>query len=197
MTTKCSRLQILARLGVLAAIAGAAGCFPWRKSAEDVSGLGAAVQLDQDGRPVGAHAEAMGGEGGFAATFELVGQRVQRANDEDTHYALGAGFGARFSPLALLADDHRLERYFDFGAEAGVNGSIVKAPPNVFAARGEAYYGGYVELGTVRASDGYLALTGNLRVIDASEPWNDLPVQVSIGVAWRKRSKPTPGRWRD
>lgn len=172
-----------------------AGCYPFRKTAEDVSGMGARVIVAD--HPVGAAVDAVAGEGGFAVTAELTGQRVERSSDRDAHSALGAGVGLRLSPIALLADDHRLERYLDAGVQVGVHGSAVLAPPHGVALRGATYYGGWVELGLVRGKGGYFALTGELRVVDASEPWLDRPVEIAVGLAWRERTRPSPHAWHD
>jgi hypothetical protein len=192
-----TRTRTIAVVGLVALCA--TGCFV-RKNAEDVSGMGAGVMFDDtDGTPSGAMVQGIAGTGGMQIEAELVGHRVHRAEDTDgtTRPALGLGLGVRASLLGIVADDHRLERYFDFGATAGVVGSVVKTPPNFVDARGEAYYGGWTEIGLSSTRDGYLALTGELRVSDATETWDDIPVSVTVGLAWRKRGPPTRTRWRD
>ena len=40
------------------------------------------------------------------------------------------------------------------------------------------------------ASDGYIAVTGTVRTIDATDTWADRSTDVMIGLAWRSRGKP-------
>jgi hypothetical protein len=167
-----------------------AGCYSFGKTTSTMTGTGAGVSVDGS-EPRGASVEAVGGAGGWYAAFGLSGRRIARAGDPEAHHAVGLDLALRVSPLGLLANDHALERYLDFGAETGVGFKVAKAPPHILAVEGEAWVGGWVELGLFAANDGYVALTGNLRTVDATSPWLDRPTELTFGIAWRHRGKPT------
>jgi hypothetical protein len=51
---------------------------------------------------------------------------------------------------------------------------------------GSAWYGAWVDIGTVSLGSGYLALTGGIRREVFDGPWID-QTQLAVGIAWRKR----------
>ena len=167
----------------------ATGCFSLGKTTSRMSGTGASVTLDGT-TPVGASIETAGGAGGWIGAIALSGRRLEREGDRDAHHAVGADVSLRLSPLGLLADHHDLERYFDFGVETGAGFKVAKAPPHGLALEGETWVGGWAEVGLWDTGDDYVAITGSLRTVDATEPWLDRPTEVMIGIAWRQRDKP-------
>lgn len=180
----------MTRIVVLAIAVCACGCYSLGKTTGSMTGMGANVTLDGDGAPRGAEVEAVGGAGGWYGVIALDGRTVERAGDPDAHHGAGIDVALRVSPLGLLSNAHDLERYLDFGAEAGAGFKVVKAPPHEVAMEGESWVGGWAELGLMSASDGYIAVTGTVRTIDATDAWTDRSTDVMIGLAWRSRGKP-------
>jgi hypothetical protein len=176
------------------ALALATGCYSFGKTTTSVKGTGASVTLDGT-EPVGASIETVGGAGGWIGSLALSGRRLEREGDREPHHAAGLDVSLRLSPLGLLADHHELERYVDFGVETGAGFKVAKAPPHGVALEGEAWVGGWAELGLWSADGGYVAVTGSLRTVDATEPWLDRPTEVMIGLAWRHRDKPQRSRF--
>lgn len=186
----------MTRFVVTAAVVALAlgGCYSLGKTTGSMTGMGANVTLDGGTAPRGAEVEAVGGAGGWYAMIAMAGRKVERAGDPEAHHGAGLDVALRVSPLGLLANEHDLERYLDFGAEAGAGFKMVKAPPHTIAMEGESWVGGWAEVGLVSSGDGYVALTGTIRTIDATETWNDRPTDVMIGIAWRSRGKPQRSR---
>ena len=178
-----------------------AGCLWATPRSDSALGFGARVVLDDGGHPEGA---AVHGEIGYAGLYmdvDVTTREVTQPADPAGYRAVGLGFTVRASLLGILATEHRLERYFDFGAELGGGGGAAFAVPK----RGVesvtmGWIGGWVELGTVSLGpDRYLAITGNLRREAVHEdPWL-ARTQLLIGLAWRERGPVSASdlRWRD
>jgi hypothetical protein len=170
-----------------------AGCYSFGKTADSLGGVGATVTLDQHGNAIGAAAHGVGGVAGWHADLELVGERVHKAGDPRTFQAVGLGLALRVSPLGLLANEHRLERFFDFGVETGFVGSVVVSPE--WTTRAAVSGGVWVELGLMAAAGGYMAVTGNVRTVNADDPWTDQEAVFLVGLAWRHREPTKPNHF--
>ena len=146
----------------------------------------------------GASAHVVGGIAGAHVDLEADGRGYQRAGDPNTYPGGGVGLSVRLSPLGVLPTTHRVERYFDFGGEAGGEVALVVGIPTTATAVGQGWVGGWVEVGTVPIGNGYLALVGDVRAATMSAPWRDQTTW-TIGIGWRARRRATPAdlTWRD
>jgi hypothetical protein len=177
----------------------ATGC-PWaNRQSQSVHGVSGHLRLRTDGHPQGGSLATSGGYAGLFAAAELDVRDAQRAGDP-ARYADGSlAVSVRASPLGILGTDHWLERYFDLGGEAGAGIGYVPGVPPHGAFTPSAWYGAWVELGTLGLDDGsYLALTGGVRRELFSDTWFD-QTQLLVGLAWRTRKPVTAEdlRWRD
>jgi hypothetical protein len=163
------------------------GCLWATTSSDKVSGYEVRGIIGQDNR--GANAQVMGGMAGLHGELEAGVREFRRDVDPNTYTGGGVGVNVRLSPFGVLASEHRLERYFDFGAEIGGElTAVFGAPAHNFVPTG--WVGGWVELGTIPVGDGYLALTGNIRSAAPHDTWHD-QVLIGIGIAFRHRAKVT------
>lgn len=168
------------------------GCFWANERSESLYGYEARVVLGDDGHVEGGQAHVKGGFAGVYADLEVNLRDVVRPDNPATHEALGFGFSLRGSLFGVLATAHEVERYLDFGAEAGAGGALaLGVPRNSVTGLGSAWYGAWVDigtvsLGTVSLGGGYLALTGGIRREVFEAPWID-QTQLAVGLAWRKR----------
>jgi len=161
------------------------GCLWATASSDKVSGYEVRGIIGQDNR--GGTAQVMGGMAGLHGEFQAGVRQFRRDVDPNTYTGGGAGVNIRLSPLGVLASDHQLERFFDFGGELGGEFTAVfGAPAHNFVPTG--WVGGWVELGTVPLGDGYLALTGNIRSAAPHDTW-DNQVLIGVGLAFRHRSR--------
>lgn len=185
------------------------GCLWASDTSQSLIGYSGHVTLDDHGQVEGAGAHVTGGYAGLVFDGELDARDVARMPDPvvlpppgppapvapgpDTAHAAAAGLSLRGSLLGILSRDHRLERYFDLGADAGVSfGAAFGLPRHDLAATASVWYGAWTELGTINAGGGYLALTGGIRRELFDGPFVD-QTQLMIGIAWRQRETVAPG----
>jgi len=182
---------------VVAACLLLTGCLWANEHSESLVGYSAQAMLDGDGQPTGAAAQAMAGYAGMTADLELNTRDTSRAGDPATYRAIGLGVDLRLSLFGVLSTDHRFERYFDVGVNAGAGGGVaLGVPPHDVAGTFSGWVGGWTEIGTINAGSGYLALIGSIR----REAFDDMfldQTQLLVGVAWRKRTVVPPGPFRD
>jgi hypothetical protein len=161
------------------------------RQSDTMLGYGAHAVLG-GGRFEGAAIQAMTGVSGVYVEGEASVRGADRRDAPDTYQAVGAALATRVSLFGLLGTSHELERYFDLGGAAGAGGGwVFGPPPHDIAGFGSAWYGAWVDLGTVAIDDGYLAVTGGVRREVFGDPWNDR-TQLMVGLAWRRRA---PFRW--
>jgi hypothetical protein len=175
------------------------GCLWANKQSDSMVGYEGHTVLGDDGHLEGAGAHAMGGYAGGYAGFDASLRDADRPGDRDHHPAIGLGLSARLSLFGVMSTDHALERYLDLGGEAGGGfGGVLGAGPYRVSGFGSAWYGAWVDIGTVSVGAGYLALTGGIRREAFTDPWNDR-TQLMIGLAWRKREPITDAElsWHD
>jgi hypothetical protein len=196
------------KLFVVACLALGTGCLLASETSQSLVGYGGHVTLDGHGHVEGAGAHVTGGYAGLVADGELDVRDVARTPDPvalpppgppppaapgpDTGHAVAFGFSLRGSLLGIVSRDHRLERYFDIGADAGIGlGAAFGLPRHDIDGTASAWYGAWTELGTINAGDGYLALTGGIRREVFGGPYVD-QTQLMIGIAWRQRRTVPP-----
>lgn len=180
------------------------GCLWANQKSESLDGFGAQVILDTSGQPTGGAIRGTLGHAGLIADFEGDLRDLSRPGDlmapsvpgELPHlgpptsaHGVGVGFDVRGSLLGILSNDHRIERYFDVGldAGAGVGGALADAPHRLNGTA-SGWYGAWTELGTFRAGSGYIAVTLGIRREVFSDNFFD-QTQLSAGLAWRKREQ--------
>lgn len=173
---------------------GSIGCLWANANSDWAYGYDARTALASDGSIEGGSLRATVGMAGLYADGELALHDATRRDDPGTYRALGAGFSVRGSLFGILGNDHRLERYFDIGAEAGWRLAAVLALPERDIAAESIWYGAWTELGTLAVAGGYVAVTGGIRREVAEHPWID-QTQLIVGLAWRKRG-PLGPHWR-
>ena len=164
------------------------GCLWATTSSDKVYGYEARGVIGQNNR--GASAHVMGGMAGLHFEFQGGGRQFERDGDPNAYTGVGLGASLRASPFGIIAPDHRLERFLDLGAEVGADASLVVGVPTTATLVGAGWVGGWVELGTVPVGDGYIALTGNIRTVAATDTWHD-QLLLGVGIAFRKRAKVT------
>ena len=180
-------MKLLVIACTLACVTLGAGCLWANERSESFYGYEGRVLLGDDVHAEGAQARITGGFAGIYADLEANLRDAVRPDDPNIHHGLGIGVSLRGSLFGVLATAHEIERYLDFGPEIGVGAALVPGvPPGSVTGMGSAWYGAWVDIGTVSLGKGYLALTGGIRreVFDA--PWID-QTQLAIGIAWRKR----------
>jgi hypothetical protein len=169
------------------------GCLWANEKSQAVYGFDARAMLDPSGNATGGQLGADGGMAGLNIHAEGAVHGASRAGDPRTYRAVALGLGLRLSLLGMLATDHRLERYFDVGGEAGaaVNAAL-GVPPHDIAGVGSGWYGAWVEVGTASTpGGGYVALVGGVRREAYADPYFD-QTQVLVGLAWRHREVAGP-----
>jgi hypothetical protein len=170
---------------LLVLIATSTGCLWLNEKSDGVVGYHAHAIIDNGGH-AGGGAEAVVGMAGVYVAGEGGLQPIHRTGDPNTYTAGAMGVSMRASPFGIIASDHRLERYFDFGAEAG--GTFMIAVRNGSATgAGDGWYGAWLELGTAPIGAGYLVLVGNVRRASMSDGWNDQTL-FTVGIGYRERS---------
>jgi hypothetical protein len=139
-----------------------------------------------------------GGIAGVHLDAEAGVRQFRRAEDPNSYTGTSAALSLRVSPFGIIASDHKLERYFDLGAEAGGEASVIFGVPAKLAGAGAGWVGGWVEFGTIPVDTGYLAITGNIRTMSLTDTWQDQLV-VAVGLGWRSRRTVTARdlRWND
>jgi hypothetical protein len=145
-----------------------------------------AIQLDDNGVR-GGEVSTSGGISGIQLSLDAEVQGLARPIPElpgsvRRNTGGGVDLGLRVSLLGVLANDHRLEHWFDFGGSAMVGGGLVHpARLETFA---EASVGGWVEIG-LYPGPRYPSLVFEVRrvVIDG---WDSATV-FAIGLAYTKR----------
>lgn len=179
----------MSSIALAVAVLSFTGCLWATPRSDTASGFEARVISTDTAHP-GAALHTEYGMAGlyFAAEADVHG--VRRDGDPNTYTGTMAGMSLRASPFGIIGSMHELDRYLDFGAEAGVGAAAAWGVPTKVAGYGEAWYGAWVELGTVPLQSGYLVVTGTLRAVSASDAWRD-QTQIMIGVGWRQRRQVT------
>lgn len=174
-------------LSVSACLGLATGCFWANQKSDSMTGFGAHALLGSNGHVEGAQVHGEVGFAGLYAGTELDLRDAVRPADNDTYHGIGLGFVLRGSLFGVLATDHELERWLDLGGEAGAGGGgVVGVPGHAVLGMESAWYGAWLEVGTVSLTGGYLAVTGGIRREVFGDPWLD-QTQLAIGLAWRQR----------
>jgi hypothetical protein len=196
------------KLFVVACLLLGTGCLWASETSQSLVGYGGHVTLDDHGHVAGGAAHVTGGYAGLVADGEVDLRDAARRPDpmvlpppgppppvvaaSNTGHAAAVGLSVRGSLLGILSRDHRLERYFDLGADAGVSlGAAFGLPGHDIDSTASSWYGAWTELGTINAGDGYLALTGGIRREVFDGPYVD-QTQLMVGLAWRKRKTVAP-----
>jgi hypothetical protein len=191
------------KLALVACMVLMTGCLWANEKSESLSGFGGRAILGTDGHPSGGAIDGTLGYAGLIADFEAEARELSRGGDlmaptvpgqlpfigpPTRALGLGVGLDVRASLLGILSSDHRLERYFDVGldAGAGVGGAFADAPHEL-TGTASGWYGAWGELGTVRAGSGYVALTFGIRREVFNEHFFD-QTQLLVGLAWRKHT---------
>jgi len=150
--------------------------------------------LDGNAMITGGHGSSGGGvrmfTGGAGLYFAAeAGERgVRRGGDRNDYKGLSADLSVRLSLPGVLPTEHVVDRYFDFGLEAGGGGTLAVGVPRTVEGIGEGFVGGWVELGTIPIEDdGYLAISGGIRAYGLDDGWENQTVY-TIGVGWRGRT---------
>lgn len=120
------------------------GCFADIDHAELVHCATAQVVWDGSG-PRGGEVSAAVGDMGLHAVYGVFGEGLYRTGDPSRHGAGGFFGQGRWSPLGSNRDDHRLERWIDFGLQAGLGGGLVHTVR--LEGIGRSWIGGWLELG--------------------------------------------------
>jgi hypothetical protein len=180
----------------IAILATLSGCF-WATPTSDVlDGYEVRGVIAENNR--GGSIHRTGGIAGVHLDAEAGVREFRRAQDPNAYTGTSGALTVRVSPFGIIASDHKLERYFDLGAEVGGEASVIYGVPAKLAGAGAGFVGGWVEIGTVPLDDGYLALTGNIRTMSLTDTWKD-QVVVAVGIGWRGRRTATLRdiSWRD
>jgi len=180
----------------IAILATLSGCF-WATPTSDVlDGYEVRGVFAENNR--GGNIHRTGGIAGVHLDAEAGVREFRRAQDPNAYTGASGALSVRASPFGIIASDHKLERYFDFGAEGGVEATMIFGGPAKLSGAGAGFVGGWVELGTVPLDNGYLALTGDIRTMSLTDTWKD-QVIVAVGIGWRGRRTATPRdlSWRD
>ena len=192
------------KLFVVACLLLGTGCLWANEKSESLDGYGAQVILDTDGQPTGGAIRGTFGHAGLIADFEGNARDLARPGDlqaprvpgelphlgpPTTATGVSVGLDVRGSLLGILSDDHRLERYFDVGLDAGAGAGLAFAgAPHQLNGVTSGWYGAWVELGTVPIRAGYLAVTLGIRREVFNEYFFD-QTQIFAGLAFRKREQ--------
>ncbi len=138
----------------------------------------------------GAGMYAVGGMAGVDVAAEAdVRSGFHRTGDPNGYTGASLGISLRASPLGIIASEHQLDRFFDFGGELGANATLLPGTPRV-SGTGSGWVGAWVELGTVPVADGYMVLTGTIRSASLDGAWQDQTIY-GIGLGFRSRQTVT------
>jgi len=192
---------------VVAVLSLASGCL-WATKTSDISTrLAAKAVLDDHGHPIGGAVQASASMAGLYLGTELGGRSVDLAPATDPmapptpardYVDLGLDLFVRASLPGVVPSDHKLERYLDFGAEAGVGFGGVAWSGTSVGDQENGFVGGWVEIGTFQHGSHYVAIVGDIRMIGYSNDWAD-QVVIGVGLAWASRHtvKAEDLTWRD
>jgi len=163
------------------------GCLWANPNSYRVSGVdGSAMVVDGHGSSGGGVRAFTGGAGLYVAA-EAGERGVRRGGDSNDYSGVSADLSLRLSLPGILPTEHVVDRYFDFGLEAGGGGIVAFGVPRTVEGIGEGFVGGWVELGTIPVDDnGYLAISGAIRAYGLDDGWENQTVY-SIGLGWRGR----------
>ena len=188
----------------------ASGCL-WKNKGSDESSRIALAATGGSGNVLnGARVHGSIGEAGLYIGTELEVRGLELAPIPPTeevmppppgrdYTGLGVNLLLRASPLGILGREHELERWLDFGVEAGIGGGLVVWDGTSTAGLGNhkhAFVGGWVEIGTFTVGKRYIALVGDIRYHDQGGPWRD-EIVGGIGLAWTRRGPARPWTIRD
>jgi hypothetical protein len=188
----------------------ASGCL-WKNKLSDESSRVALSATGGDGDiPNGARLHGSVGMAGLYIGAEAEVRDLELAplppSDEvmppppgQDYTGLGVNILLRASPLGILGREHELERWLDFGVEAGAGaGTVVwdASSSDGIGNHKHTFVGGWVELGTFTVGKRYVALVGDIRYHDERGPWRD-EIVAGIGLAWTRRGLAGPLDLRD
>jgi hypothetical protein len=149
---------------------------------------GVGLVADGHGSGGGGVRVSTGGAGVYFAA-EATERGVRRGGDPNSYTGLSADLSLRMSLPGVLPTEHTVDRYFDFGLEAGGGGTLAVGVPRTVEGIGEGFVGGWVELGTIPVDDdGYVAISGAIRAYGLDSGWENQTVY-TIGLGWRARSR--------
>jgi len=154
------------------------------------SHVGPSVQIDGDGL-TGGEVAASYAFSGFGLAAHAFVERLERTELDVTRRstALGIDFATRLSLFGLIADDHRLEHWFDVGLSGGAGGGGVK-PASRLESVGHAWVGGFVSLGLWK-TERYPSLMLEIRRETIGSNWDDRTV-FTVGISLTRRTAETP-----
>lgn len=129
----------------LMAVAMLGACWHEAHHTETLQTVIVTARAESDGLD-GAEVAAGGGWSGIQ--FHVVGhlQQVTRAMDPNEHLGGGIDFALRASLFGMIANDHRLDHWFDFGAMGGAGGGLFK-PTSTVDSYGQIWGGAWLQLG--------------------------------------------------
>lgn len=157
-----------------------AGCWHAPEHSETTSALIGTARLDSEGVD-GGEVTAVGGSSGIQVQFAAQVQRITRPGDPQDHFAGGADIGLRASLFGILAKDHRLDHWFDFGAMGGAGGGFLR-PADRVTTYGQAWGGAWMQLGVMPGARFLAIFLDARRVIYAGDP-EDQTI-FGIGIGW-------------
>jgi hypothetical protein len=167
---------------------GCGGCLWANPNSYKVVGLdGTGLVVDGHGSGGGGVRAFTGGAGLYFAA-EANARGVQRGGDSNVYTGVSADLSLRLSLPGVLPTEHVVDRYFDFGLEAGGGGIVAVGVPRTVEGIAEGFVGGWVELGTIAVDDdSYIAISGAIRAYGLDSGWDNQTVY-TIGVGWRGRT---------
>jgi len=132
----------------------------------------------------GLHASVNGGFNGFQLGLGAFWDQLARPMDPSRHAAGGIELQGRFSLFGMLADDHRIEHWFDIGFEGAAGGGF--AHPASLEGFGELWGGAFIDIG-LAPGPSYPALSLGVRALTLSSPWDGETI-ATIGLSWVTRT---------
>lgn len=146
--------------------------------------VGPSVQIDGSGLS-GGELAASHSFGGLGLAAHAFGERLEREEVGGIRRratGIGIDLGLRLSLFGLVADDHRLEHWFDIGLSGGTGGGGIK--PARLETFGHAWIGFFTTVGLWRG-ERYPSLMLEVRR-ETVQGWDDRTVFV-VGLAFTRR----------
>ena len=172
------------------------GCFWATPQSERIHGLEARGMASRDGR-FGGGVHAMTSTAGLQIGAEL-DERVMRTGSAagDGHAGTSVAVSVRLSVPGVLPTDHHVDRFIDGGAEVG-GGIAMLVGTASLTAGAERFVGGWLEIGNLDVSDGYVVFTVGVRAMQLTGRLLD-DTLFTFGIGWRGRRTVAPEeiRWR-
>ena len=121
--------------------------------------------------------------GGVGVGFALAVAPHARTSAPVSDTAGTVDLSLRASPFGMLGDDHRIDRWFDFGGAAGIGGGLVRT--DHLTTLGEAWIGAWAEIGLPGGSS-YPAIELSVQRITFGGDARD-ETAFLVGLAWTAR----------